>query len=160
VKYLPPELFDISCMVPLFDKPVQYQPIYINNTKQPINNVFIILSHPNPITRGQIIDSCINAINGKKALFVCIGGCIGKNTIKTSVLIKKYLTRCGVPNKDIVIQEFDKYPNCITEALLHINIILQKQTQIFIAVNKERIHDVLVYIKKCKVIQKIRFICN
>lgn len=165
VKYLRPELYDISCMVPLFSE-IQPRHCIHSQSKQTniVDNVFIILPYLDPIIRGELVNSCITTLNDEKGMFVCIGGKQGENKMKIGSLVRRYLLSCKVKDEDIIIQEFDEFPDSILEALIILSMIIDKETRIFFAVDKKEIDIVLRYVRISRnqglIDRKIQFICN
>jgi len=89
IQYYPPRLYDLTCMVPLFeDSPVSL--ISFSN-KSVYHIVFILLVPNNPIIRGKIIQNCFEILGtDKKGYFYLIG----KKDHNTRV--KNYLISKGV----------------------------------------------------------------
>jgi hypothetical protein len=94
IKLLSPELYDITCMIPLFSDTVTRSVKPICNSK---SKVFFIFPRCNdPFMRGKIIDTCFEAAGEREMFFYLIGCIYGINKIKTSILTKRYLLSCGV----------------------------------------------------------------
>jgi len=62
VKFRTPQLFDVSCMVPLFPDVIPHAVCPKGNTSP--NRMFLLFPYSNPITRGEIVESCFNAVEG------------------------------------------------------------------------------------------------
>lgn len=162
VKFTPPELYDISCMIPLFSEKIS-RCIY---TKNKINNkkLFIILPYVDPIVRGKIIKNCLINIGGDSlGYFLTIGTVKGENIENSCELNKNYLLSCGIPEQNIAMNEYDEFPDCILESLSIAKMIYQPD-YIFIGVSKEDIGNILKCVrylrKERKIDEKIFFICD
>jgi hypothetical protein len=123
IKLLSPELYDITCMVPLFSDTVTRSIKQIHNSQL---KVFFILPRCNdPFIRGKIIDTCFEAAGEREMFFYLIGYIYGINKIKTSNLTKRYLLSCGVEDKNIVWDEEDHGHGWLDEAINMIKIITE-----------------------------------
>ena len=158
IKYNSPELYDLDCMIPLYKEPLIKNIININNSDD--IRMFILISYNDPIIRGEIIDNCINSFQNKYACFLIIEG--QKNN--SSILTKRYLISRGIKNKDIIVHQYNDFPDCIIEAITIIN-MLYDCADIFFGVSRDDIRNVFKYIKlihSMNIISKKRFhfICN
>lgn len=180
IKLLAPELYDITCMVPLFSdtvmrnvKPssgggVQLSASEARSTK-PICNLkskvfFIFPRCIDPFMRGKIIDTCFEAAAEREMFFYLIGYIYGINKIKTSKLTKRYLLSCGVEDKNIVCDEEDQGHGWLVEAINMIKFIIpDEDPEILIAVDKELMKVLMNYIRfekaSGRINKKVRIIC-
>jgi hypothetical protein len=163
--YKKPELFDINCMIEIFEtiKPCKKEPIIYS--KFISKKVFIILHCSDPIKRGEIIDTCINSINNSECYFYIIGCTVGKNKISSSKLSRLYLISRGVKNTHIYIQDYVNLPECILEAITMIELIISdEKLTLFLCTEKEKMSDLLIMVRKLRFVNLIRkklyFICN
>lgn len=161
IKYSPPMLYDIDCMVPLFHNTLYKHIYHIPNTK--FIRVFILLPIIDPIVRGEIIDNCIDYCKGFHAYFLTIGNKYGLNSKNTSNITRRNLLSYKIPDSNIFINHYYEYPDCIIESIKIVDNIC-KPHEIYIGVNRERISEVLTFIKLirnlglCNI--KIKFICK
>lgn len=157
IKFNSPELYDISCMVPLFsDK--QSIPKYIENKTSSLSFAFILFPYNDPILRGEIVDSCLNISKGEKVYFYALGKVQGMNRAPTCKLCKRYLLKHGFAN--IFTQEYDKFPDCIDEAVNMIKFSLDPSVKILIGVEKKDMSSVMKHIRKMKLTKQITLVCN
>jgi hypothetical protein len=161
---LKPQLYDISCMTPLFSTKTVKRKIPVKLIDP--EKIFILMPYKDPIIRGEIIHSCLHIMDNNKAIFICIGDKCGKNLLSTSSLIKKYLITLGVNHTSIICQTYDNPIDCIMEALIMLTMIIQDGTpDIFICVEKhdmgKMLHNIKYINKTTNIINnKIKFICN
>lgn len=157
IKYNSPKLYDLDCMVPLYKEALIKNIINMNNSND--MRMFILMSYSDPIIRGEIIDNCINAFQNKYACFLIIEGEKDNNALLT----KRYLISRGVKNKDIIINQYNEFPDCIIEAITIIN-MLYDCADIFLGVSRDEICNVSKNIKLLHNIISIKkrfhFICN
>lgn len=157
IKFNSPELYDISCMVPLFsDK--QSIPKYIENKTSSLSFAFILFPYDDPILRGEIVDSCLNISKGEKVYFYILGKIRGMNRVPTCKLSKRYLLKHGLAN--IFTQEYDKFPDCIDEAVNMIKFSLDPSVKILIGIDRKDMSNVMKNIRKKKLTKQITLICN
>lgn len=162
-KFLAPELYDISCMVPLFpDKVPRLE--YPQSNETPMRMI-ILFPYEDPVVRGEIIDSCASISNERKTCFYAIGSVQGNNTRPTCDLSRRYLLSCGIQDDNIYREQYDTFPDCIIEALNMINFVLpDTEMEIMIAVSREDMQKVLAYIRMAnalgKLEQRIQLMCN
>ena len=162
IKLLAPELYDITCMVPLFSDTVMRNIKPICNSK---SKVFFIFPRCNdPFIRGKIIDTCFEAADEREMFFYLIGYIYGINKIKTSNLTKRYLLSCGVEDKNIVCDEEDQGHGWLVEAINMIKFITpDEDPEILIAVDRELMNVLMNYIRSEKasgrIDKKVRIIC-
>lgn len=163
MKFFSPELYDLSCMVPLFPDKIS-RSIYTKSNQIPLH-VFILFPYSDPIIRGKIIDNCFS-INNNKSFFYVIGGLHGKNTIPTCDLSKRYLLECGVKDDDIICNEYHNFSDCILEALNMIKFIIPEniQMKVIVLVQREdmsRVMNHIIIANKLKIINsKLSIICD
>ena len=163
MKFLSPELYDLSCMVPLFPNKI-YRSICPKSNNLPLC-MFILLPYTDPIVRGEIIDSCFSVLGKYKAFFYIIGEIQGQNTRSTCDLSRRYLLTCGVEDNNISRNQCDKFPDCILEALNIIKFILpDTEMKVFIAVQREDMNRVMDHIRDINKLgildHKLYMICN
>jgi hypothetical protein len=162
IKLLAPELYDITCMVPLFPDTVMRSVKPICDSK---SKVFFIFPRCNdPFTRGKIIDTCFEAAAEREMFFYLIGYIYGINKIKTSNLTKRYLLSCGVEDKNIVCDGEDQGHDWLFEAINMIKFITpDEDPEILIAVDRESIYVFMNYISfekaSGRIDKKVRIIC-
>jgi hypothetical protein len=162
LKYFAPELYDISCMIPLFQESV---PRYNFINRQGVSDdMFILLPYLDPIIRGKIADSCMNTLKDRPGIFVCVGGKQKQNIMKVGDLYRRYLLSCGVNSEDIIIHEYDELPDLIIDVLTILDMITEKSTRVFIGVDRRDMSDILNYIRVSRamglITRKIQFICD
>ena len=161
VEYNEPELYDLSCMVPLFENKVPRYDYNIKNNEYV--RVFILLPEIDPIKRGEIINNCLNCSENREIYFYLLGDRYGSNLEKTINLTRRYLLSCNVPEKYINRLDFSEFPDCIMETITIIESIFET-CEIYIAVSKENIRDNLEYIRLVRKLgiceRKINFICD
>ena len=161
IKLLAPELYDITCMVPLFsDTVTRIKPIHNSKSK-----VFFIFPRCiDPFIRGKIIDTCFEASDVREMFFYLIGYIYVINKIKTSNLTKRYLLSCGVEDKNIICDEEDQGHGWLVEAINMIKFITpDEDPEILIAVDRELMNVLMNYIRFEKaagrIDKKVRIIC-
>lgn len=163
MKFFSPELYDLSCMVPLFPTKVS-RSICPKGDVLPLR-MFILLPYTDPIVRGEIVDNCFRVLDGHKACFYTIGELDGKNTRASCDLSRRYLLTCGVENDNISSNKYDEFPDCILEALNMIKFILPDvEMQVFIAVQREDMNRIMNHIRLANKLgildSKLYMICN
>ena len=162
IKLLAPELYDITCMIPLFPDTVMRSVKPICDSK---SKVFFIFPRCNdPFTRGKIIDTCFEAAGEREMFFYLIGCIYGINKIKTSILTRRYLRSCGVEDKNIVCDGEDQGHDWLIEAINMIKFITpDEDPEILLAVDRESINVFMNYIRFKKasgrIDKKVRIIC-
>ena len=162
LRLLTPELYDITCMVPVFSDTVTRSVKQICNSK---SKVFFIFPRCNdPFMRGKIIDTCFEAAADREMFFYLIGCIYGINRIKTSNLTKRYLRSCGVEDKNIVCDGEDQGHDWLFEAIKMIKFITPDENpEILIAVDRELMKVLINYIRSEKasgrIDKKVRIIC-
>jgi hypothetical protein len=163
MKFLSPELYDLSCMVPLFPNKIS-RSICPKGNEMPLR-MFVLFPYTDPIVRGEIVNNCFSVLGKYKACFYTIGGLQGHNTRATCDLSRRYLLTCGVEDDNISCIQYDEFPDCILEVLNMIKFILpETEMQVFIAVQREDMNRVMDYIRlanKLGIIdRKLCMICN
>jgi hypothetical protein len=162
LRLLAPELYDITCMVPLFSDTVMRNIKPICNLQ---SKVFFIFPRCNdPFMRGKIIDTCFEAAAEREMFFYLIGCIYGINRIKTSILTRRYLRSCGVEDKNIVCDGEDQGHDWLFEAINMIKFITPDENpEILIAVDRELMNVLMNYIRSEKasgrIDKKVRIIC-
>lgn len=161
VEFSSPQLYDISCMVPLFSDNIPKSIYVSNDTKQ--RALFIILPYVDPILRGNIVKNCLDSATDSNAFFLTLGDKKGMNSKNSCELNMRYLLSCGVPKDNIEMIECDVFPDFIFESLIVANMIFEPN-KLFIGVSKEDIAVVLGYIrflrKEGEIQEKFYFICD
>lgn len=163
MRFETPELYDASCMVPLFANEAPRRLIPIGG-KIPAR-MFIIYPYFDPVVRGEVIDSCIDICDDRQTYFYTFGKVQGCNTRPSCVLTKRYLLSCGIPNKNILHEQNDEFPDCIAAGLNMIEFILpDTRMDIWIAVARQDMNKVLGHIRFLNAEnmkhQKIYLLCN
>lgn len=163
IKYLTPELYDIDCMVPLYKESPTKHLIDVKESKT--IRVFILLPYTDPIIRGEIINNCINASKNKHFCFLVMGGQKGLNIRDSCVLTRRYLLSCGVADKDIILNQYDEFPDCIIEAVTIIDMFYE-DTELFLGVSRDEIGKASRYVRlihqmdMIPIKRRFQFICN
>lgn len=162
IQLLAPELYDITCMVPLFSDKVMRNVKPICNSKSKV--FFIFPRCIDPFIRGKIIDTCFEAADEREMFFYLIGCIYGINKIKTSKLTKRYLLSCGVEDKNIICDKEDQGHGWLVEAINMIKFITpDEDPEILIAVDRELMKVLMNYIRSEKasgrIDKKVRIIC-
>jgi hypothetical protein len=162
-KFRAPNLYDISCMVPLFSTKVP-------RLRYPLSNVtpmrmIILFPYSDPILRGEIIDACSSFSIEKQTFFYVIGTIQGRNLVPTCDLSRRYLLTCGINSYNINKSQYDIFPDCIFEVLNIIDFILPgREMELIIAVSKEDMSKVMQKIRlwnsEGKLKKKIQLMCN
>jgi hypothetical protein len=106
-----PVLYDISCMVPLFE-PGFFIPRGPSVTPSPI--VCIVLGTTDPICRGKILDEVISC---NPMYIILTGAKFGENYNSTTTLMTRYLLKRLIDNKKIIKSHLFKKPDCILDCL-------------------------------------------
>lgn len=161
-----PQLYDMSCMKPLFSFGTHFTPSQHITNPTTNHKVFIVMPYINPVLRGQILDECIGMTKTSTPLFILIGDKHGRNKVSTSTLMKRYLLSRGIKSKNINKSLYDRYPDSILEALYKISFLIHPTTDhdITIACSSTEIRKIMDFVKKHTIIKnthkKIRFICE
>jgi len=135
VTFRSPVLYDISCMVPLFEKRGKKM-LY----KQKNDIICIVIPYLNPVYRGKLLEE---AVKYGPSTFVLIGDTYGKNKDSTATLMARYLLSCQVPSDRILKIRDDKKPECILEAIEIINMTEpDPDYQLIIACRHENIQEI------------------
>lgn len=159
IKFLTPELYDISCMVPLFSDKIKHTLCPLGGIKDPLR-IFILFPYKDPTVRGKIIDNCFNVAHNHKLYFYTMGGVYGSNKNSISKLNKRYLLSRGVKDEDIYVNEYDNdnenFDEYIIEALNMIDFIISnKEIFLYIGVETKDMSTVMNHIRKAKKSNKI-----
>jgi len=161
MEFSAPQLYDMSCMVPLFSEKIS-KCVYVDN-KATQTKLFIILPYTDPILRGKIIKNCLKSVVDTKGYFLTIGNKKGMNRVNSCELDMRYLLSCGVPEKYIMMNEYEEFPDFIAESLNIANMIFYPDT-VFIGVSTEEVGKILSCVrilrKEGDIIDKLFFICN
>ena len=160
-----PQLYDITCMVPLF--PTKIYPQYTINDSillLPLQ-LFLIFPYSDPIIRGELLDRCLELKKDRKIYFCLFGNIYRKNTRATYNFSRDYLLECGIHSDDIICGIYDKFPECIQESLLLVEMALNTlSVELFIAVARDDMSQVMNHIRQSKnnlgFRKKIQLICN
>lgn len=163
IKFLTPQLFDISCMVPLFQDIIS-RTVYPKGRNFPAK-MFILFPYSDPFVRGEIIDSCLTVVKDYKVYFYVMGEKKGMNSMITSDLNRRYLLSCGVEDNNIVRNQYDEFPDCIMEALNMINLLLPYvKMKTLLALKREDMNQVMTHIRMANSLGmidcKFELICN
>jgi hypothetical protein len=159
-----PQLYDISCMIPLFSD-ADKRSIKPNGKSYP-GIFFILPACEDPFIRGKIIDNCFDAANGREISFYLLGEKYMLNKIKTCELSRRYLLSCGLEDKNIVCSDQgNNKEGWLVEAIDMIKFITgDGNEEIVIAVNRESVNLFMNYIRSEKsfnrITKKVRIICN
>lgn len=162
-KFRTPELYDISCMVPLF--PNQIPRLRFTESKNNPIRMIVLFPYENPILRGEILNSCFNLTTKCKTYFYTLGYIRGKNTSSTCELSKRYLLTCGIKKENIYTENYDTFPDCIMEILNMIKFIFPYTVvKIMFAIARYDMQKFMDYIRLNNAQrlskQKIQLICN
>ena len=162
IKLLAPELYDITCMVPVFSDTI---PRTVKPTcNSQIRVFFICPSCADPFMRGKIIDTCFDAAGEREMSFYLIGGTYGINRIKTCDLMRRYLLSCGVEDKNIVCDGADHGQGWLVEAINMVKFYTSGgDEEIVIAVDRDSMNIFTNYMRSEKAVgridKKVRIIC-
>lgn len=159
-----PQLYDINCMVPLFSNKI-YPQYTINNSTFLPPRLFLVFPYPDPILRGELLDNCLELKKNRKIYFCIIGGMYGHNTRATYNFSRDYLLECGIHSDDIMCGIYDKFPECIDESLLLIEMCLGNlDVELIIAIARDDMSRVMTHIRQCRnnlgFHKKIQLICS
>jgi len=166
IHLLAPELYDISCMVPLFSESIK-RSLSPKGVIYP-GIIFIITPFTDPVIRGKIINICFDSADGRITFFYLMGG--GGHKIQENLtsceLTKRYLLSCKVEDKNIICGDEDcKDLTCIKEAINMVNFLCNSgNEEIIIAVNRLDLKEIMNYIRFEKslglISKKVRLICD
>lgn len=159
-----PQLYDISCMVPLFPTKIYPQHTINDSTILP-PRLFLVFPYPDPILRGKLLDNCLELKENRKICFCVFGDMYGQNTRATYNFPRDYLLECGIHSDDIICCIYDKFPECIDESLLLVEMCLGSlDIELFIAVARDDMSRVLTHIRQSGnnlgFRKKIQLICS
>jgi hypothetical protein len=163
-KYTTPQLYDLSCMLPLFSGNIP-RSVYPRATNES-TKVFILLPYSSPITRGELVDRCMSMISDKTTgLFFAVGKIYGCNHKSTCDLYRRYLLSCGVEDHNINKINKCEYPECITESLVFVDLITGGlKSNIYLCVSNTDMGMLLNYVKYLKksnlIHTDVKFLCN
>jgi hypothetical protein len=127
VVFRTPVLYDLTCMVPVFEK-IKLEKITYNQLLS--DTVFIVVPTLDPICRGKILDEVI--ANNPKYI-ILTGSISGENKTSTITLMTRYLRKRGVPTDIILRCDSDKRPTCILDCLALIDIMELNSLQVSVA---------------------------
>lgn len=166
VRFSRPELYDISCMVPLFslNSSVSCDKTFPNGNESP-TRVFIVFPYNDPITRGEMIDSCINICEKRNIYFYALGKLYGRNKLTTADLNKRYLLSIGVKPENVLTSQNDDFPDCIMDIINMVDLFLQNSiVEIWIVVARDDMNQILRHIRLLKqnseLKRKVYLLCN
>jgi hypothetical protein len=122
-----PILYDLTCMVPVFQKikleKISYNP-FISET------VFIVIPTLDPICRGKILDE---VITNNPRYIILTGSISGENKTSTITLMTRYLRKKGAPTDIILRCDSDRRPTCILDCLALIDIMGLNNLEVTVA---------------------------
>ena len=154
IRLLAPQLYDISCMVPLFSDQIQ-RSVKPSGNSQP-GVFFIFTDCVDPFMRGKIIDNCFEATGDREISFYLLGSNYGINRLKTCDLSRRYLLSCGVEDKNIICCGEGQNQGWLIEAINMIKFVTGNgEQEIVIAVNRESINMFMNYIRSEKAFGRI-----
>lgn len=155
IKYLAPQLYDIDCMVPLFEDTIPRNIYNVNDST--FVRLFIMLPCTNPIARGEIINKCIDICANTQIFFYAMG------PKKTCDITQKHLLSSGILPNNIYVNEYDEYLDCILEALT-ISDMFCEPDEIYLCSSSSEIQKVLGISRLVHKIgitdKKLGFICE
>jgi len=162
-----PQLYDLTCMVPLFTDKVERSIFTQNEEVADMITVFVIFPYQDPILRGQIIDRCFQtSVPQGKICFLTVGDLSGSNRVPTCEFSRDYLLSCRVPYEDIFLEKYDKFPECIPELINMIEFIFSAHITctIVFAVARKDMNLLLSHIRNLRhndtITQKIQLLCE
>jgi hypothetical protein len=161
-KFLSPQLYDISCMVPLFPDKICKTVV---QGKGSTTFMFILFPYTDPIVRGEIVDNCFSVVKDNRVCFYTIGGVYGNNTQSTCDLSRRYLLSCGVEDVNINRNQYDEFPDCIIEAMNMIDFLMpDTELKMFLGIQREDMNRVMNHIRLASKFSmfkhKLTLICN
>lgn len=155
---LTPELYDLTCMVPLFNDKISLPIVHKN---QSIDKILLVL-YPtsNPFVRGELVNECLKKINKEEPLFFIFG--------KETDGYMKYLMKIGIKVDNILVQECDEdiENDFLDEILNMIEFCYLDQVlwRVYLASPREIIKEVLHEVRNISDVKKDKFIlrilCN
>lgn len=164
-KFETPQLYDLSCMIPLFKDKIPRNIIKNKQNYQTGLRVIILLPYLNPILRGKIIESSLSITKQMKTIFYTIGDVKGKNLVPISELSKRYLLSCGINEENIYVSNYDK-KDCIIEAISMLEFFFQNINfqEIILAVSQKDMNKFLSLIRSYRLSgilkYKLQLLCN
>lgn len=143
-----PVLYDISCMVPLFNQKKKTCYVEKNNT------IGITVSTIDPIKRGKMLEQAM--LYGCKN-FIVFGGIYGSNKNRTSSLATRYLLSCKVPFSQIIKLQEDNGIKSVLNAFDTINFMFTDNIkEVVIVCSSENIQSIAKGIRTWKKIGAIK----
>lgn len=118
LRFNKPEIYDLDCMVPLFDMVLPRGPSY----KTPENKdvcMFIFMPCEDPLVRYDLVTSCFEYAGNRDPHFFLPDVPRTGEKLSNSFLKRQLLSR-GVPQDNITTHDFGKLPDCIAESLIMI----------------------------------------
>lgn len=158
-----PELYDTSCMVPLFNQLIDRS--IFPSIKSSEKHIFIITPHEDPFIRGKMIDECLSVIKIHEPIFYLTGQRFGTNKKKTWQLSQRYLLLSGVSDQNILVNENTDFPECIPNILDTIPLAFEQENYIvYLVCPNVQMGSISMYIrqlnKKVKRSYTVRYLCN
>jgi hypothetical protein len=160
---LAPELYDTTCMVPLFSESIP-RSVSPKGVIHP-GIIFIFPPFTDPFIRGKLVDICFDSADGREMFFYLMGG-PKIQKIRASELTKRYLLSCKVEDKNIICGgEECKDVTCIKEAINMVNFFSNSgNEEVLIVVNRPDLNNVMNYIRSEKILglidKKVRLLCD
>lgn len=155
IRFNKPEIYDISCMVPLFT--YTRQTLQIDDMSDNFSsNIVILFPIINPVKRGKLIEKCLDVCKGSKVYFYLLGGKQGKNSTTTKELAQRYLDSIGNHNTILSVQ--DKFPDSLYDAFDMFDFFVSDNVKnVYITLPRKSIQYVMKYIRKMSSSVKKRY---
>ena len=143
-----PELYDISCGVPLFDYTPRRKKIYISRGDE-VKTIFVLAPYDDPILRGKLIDKCVevSATCGGGSAFVTFRKFFGGDRVSSGTLSLRYLMKIGVSKEDVFSMEEPEFPRCVDEVLSTLPLMFGEDIVIYFALS---VDDMSRYSRLCR----------
>jgi len=135
-----PVLYDITCMVPVFDSPHIPKSISV----EPLYDFCIVIPHLDPIVRGKSLEiACTSSKN-----IVLMGGKLGKNLDTLASLFERYLRYMQYPSEKIIktfCEDISEVFQLLTETE-----VISTEMLCCITCNSDVVNTIQKYIKTCR----------
>ena len=154
------ELYDITCMQPVFDEKIFYLKKLHSEKKFEKKCVVVLFPYESSIKRGTLVESCDFLCENYDVSFVCIDN--DKN--KSGLLYKNYLVARGVREENIdIVSEGESILDDIISTLTMLDCFFPISSYIYVAIDYNDICKMSSFFRNFREknkMRKLRYISN
>lgn len=136
-----PILYDITCMVPIFSKPVKRK-----ERGELLQKICVVFPYTDSIFRGKLLNQGLNC-----SLFVLFGNKQRNNKTRTSTLCKRYLRKSGIQDHCILQSDCTNRKEYVKEAITMAEFVLgHKEFDVVILSSHDDITKIMCRLRRAK----------